>query len=152
MRSGGFSVADLDIGGGFGLGGDGAGNFAAAMLFIQASTNTLDVASALNSSPWTAQSFGSDPEKAKACMHYVYQSMGLSAFYCFSAAFIARSWWPIFGYSIAAGYMFYLYTDALNKAQKTGSTSWDSKSSAGSAAAPTTRGYPRGVDYNRIVG
>jgi hypothetical protein len=136
-------MADLDIGGGFGIGG--AGNFAGAMLFIQASTNTLDVASALNSSPWTAQSFGGDPEKRKACMHYVYQSMGLSAFYCLSAAVIAKSWWPILGYVIAAGYMFYLYTDALSKAQKTGSTSW---SDSGTPAS----GQQNGFSSPRIIG
>lgn len=115
----------VEIGAGFGTGSLGAADVGAALLFIQASTNTMDVASALNSSPWTAQSFGADPEKRKACMEYVNHSMGISGFYCLSAGVIAKSWWPVIGWAIAAGYMYWLYTRALKRAQESGSTSWD---------------------------
>ena len=45
-------MADLDVGSGFGLGSD-AARIGAAILFLQASTNAMDVFSAVNSSPWT---------------------------------------------------------------------------------------------------
>lgn len=119
-----------------GFGSD-AARVASAILFIQASTNAMDVYSALNSSPWTAQSFGADPEKRKACMEYVYHSLGVTAFYSFAAAALAKSWWPIVGWSIASGYMYYLYTRALARAQDSGSTSWgDSGASNGNGPKP----------------
>lgn len=96
-----------------------------ALLFIQASTNALDVYSALNSSPWTAQSFGADPEKRAACMEYVHHSIGVTAFYAIAAAAIAKNPWPIIGMVIADGYMYWLYKRALDRAQESGSTSWD---------------------------
>ena len=106
-----------------------------ALLFIQASTNALDVYSALNSSPWTAQSFGADPEKRKACMEYVHHSIGVTAFYAIAAAAIARNPWPIIGMAIADAYMYWLYSRALNRAQASGSTSW------GDSGSPQGAGY-----------
>lgn len=106
--------------------GDDAKRVASAILFIQASTNALDVYSALNSSPWTAQSFGADPEKRKACMEYVYHSIGVTSFYAIAAAALAKNIWPIIGMAIADTYMFWLYRRALNRASMAGSVSWDS--------------------------
>lgn len=106
-----------------------------ALLFIQASTNALDVYSALNSSPWTAQSFGADPEKRRACMEYVHHSIGVTAFYAIAAAAIARNPWPIIGMVIADGYMYWLYKRALDRAQESGSTSWDDPGKAGGGDA-----------------
>lgn len=97
---------------------------ASAILFIQASTNALDVYSALNSSPWTAQSFGADPEKRKACMEYVHHSIGVTAFYAIAAAALAKNVWPIIGMTIADVYMYWLYKRALDRADAAGSTSW----------------------------
>lgn len=111
---------DLELG----LGSD-AARVASAILFIQASTNAMDVYSALNSSPWTAQSFGADPEKRKACMEYVHHSLGVTAFYSIAAAALAKNWWPIVGWAIASAYMYWLYRRALNRAQASGSTNWD---------------------------
>ncbi|HEX3561812.1 MAG TPA: hypothetical protein VHU24_03150 [Solirubrobacterales bacterium] len=101
-----------------------------ALLFIQASTNALDVYSALNSSPWTAQSFGADPEKRAACMEYVHHSIGVTAFYAIAAAAIAKNPWPIIGMVIADGYMYWLYKRALDRAQESGSKSWDDAGSS----------------------
>jgi hypothetical protein len=113
-------MANLD---GIGL-GDGSSRALSAILFIQASTNALDVYSALNSSPWTAQSFGADPEKRRACMEYVYHSIGVTAFYAIAAAAIAGNPWPIVGMVIADAYMYWLYTRALKRAMESGSESW----------------------------
>jgi hypothetical protein len=106
-----------------------------ALLFIQASTNALDVYSALNSSPWTAQSFGADPEKRRACMEYVYHSIGVTAFYAIAASLIAQNPWPVIGMTIADGYMYWLYKRALDRATASGSTSW------GDSGAPQSAGY-----------
>ncbi len=119
-------MASMD---GIGLGG--SDRAISAILFIQASTNALDVYSALNSSPWTAQSFGADPEKRRACMEYVYHSIGVTAFYAIAASLIAQNPWPIIGMVLADGYMYWLYTRALNRAQASGSTSW------GDSGSPT---------------
>lgn len=109
-----------------------------ALLFIQASTNALDVYSALNSSPWTAQSFGADPEKRRACMEYVHHSIGVTAFYAIAASVISRNPWPIIGMTIADAYMYWLYKRALDRAQESGSTSWGD---SGSAGGKTDAGY-----------
>lgn len=97
-----------------------------ALLFIAASTNVVDVFSAVNSSPWTAQSFGGDPEKAESCRRYVRHAMVIAGAYSVTAAWIARSWWPIVGAVAAEAYMWYLYEEALGKAAETGSTDWES--------------------------
>lgn len=114
-----------------------------ALLFIQASTNALDVYSALNSSPWTAQSFGADPEKRRACMEYVHHSIGVTAFYAIAASVIARNPWPIIGMTIADAYMYWLYKRALDRAQDSGSTSWDDpgKSQGGGDAGYSQQSY-----------
>lgn len=95
-----------------------------ALLFIGASTNALDVYSALNSSPWTAESFGGDPEKAEACKEYVFHSMGVTGFYAIVGALIARNVWPVVGAVLANGYMYWLYDRALTRASERGSTGW----------------------------
>lgn len=121
-------MPDLELG----LGSD-AARVASAILFIQASTNAMDVYSALNSSPWTAQSFGADPEKRKACMEYVHHSLFVTAFYSGAAALLAKNWWPVVGWALASSYMYWLYKRALDRAQCSGSTDW---SDSGSRAAP----------------
>lgn len=107
------------------LGGNASSRALGAILFISASTNAMDVYSALNSSPWTAESFGGDPQKAAACREYVYHSLAVTAFYAIGAAAIARNWWPIAGWGIAAAYMYWLYERALTRATARQSTSWN---------------------------
>lgn len=116
-----------------GLGLGGSDRAISAILFIQASTNALDVYSALNSSPWTAQSFGADPEKRRACMEYVYHSIGVTAFYAIAASLIARNPWPIIGMVIADAYMYWLYSRALSRAQDSGSTDWGDSGAPGAS-------------------
>jgi hypothetical protein len=142
-------MADIELG----LGSD-AARAVSAILFIQASTNAMDVYSALNSSPWTAQSFGADPEKRKACMEYVHHSLGVTLFYSASATVLARNWWPMIGWSLASGYMYWLYQRALKRAQDSGSTSWDGKGSSNGdastqaqAPAQNGNGVPAGGSY-----
>lgn len=105
-------------------GGSDGGRALSAILFVQSSTNSLDVFSALNSSPWTAQSFGADPEKRAACLEYVHHSLAVTLFYNASAAVLARSWWPMIGWAIASAYMYWLYVRALNRAVESDSHGW----------------------------
>jgi|SRR5215831_4979576 len=111
------------------FGGAGDGRVASALLFIGAGTNALDVYSALNSSPWTAQSFGGDPEKRKACMEYVNHSIVVTGFFAAVAALIAHNPWPIFGAVIANIYMYWLYRRALGRAVASGSQNWNDSGS-----------------------
>jgi hypothetical protein len=104
--------------------GDGSKRALSAILFISASTNAMDVYSALNSSPWTAESFGGDPRKAAACREYVYHSIAVTSLYALAAAFIARNIWPLIGQVIATAYMWWLYDRALKRAVVNQSTGW----------------------------
>jgi hypothetical protein len=116
-------LADLDVGSGFGLGSD-AARVGAAILFLQASTNAMDVFSAVNSSPWTAENFGGDPTKSASVQEYVWHGVGLTVFYVVGASVLAKSAWPIIGGGITLGYMYWLYSRALNRGQARGSVSW----------------------------
>jgi len=102
----------------------GRGNVVGAILFLQAGTNVFDVYSALNSSPWTSENFGADPQKARSCREYVYHSMAWTSFYCGLAAWISKSWWPVVGLVVANGYMWWLYERALARGAVTGTRGW----------------------------
>lgn len=117
------------------LGGD-AARVGSAILFLQASTNALDVFSALNSSPWTAESFAGDKQKADACREYVRHSVAVTSFYAVAAALLARNVWPIVGTALALAYMIWLYNRALARGLANNSHSWDTGSS--SASSPNT--------------
>lgn len=99
-------------------------NAVAAILFLQAGTNVMDVYSALNSSPWTSENFGADAQKAKSCMEYVLHSVAWTSFYCGVAALLAHSWWPVFGMVLANVYMYWLYKRALARGATAGSKGW----------------------------
>jgi hypothetical protein len=116
-------MADLDVGSGFGLGSD-AARVGAAILFLQASTNAMDVFSAVNSSPWTAENFGGDPMKSDSVREYVWHGVGLTVFYVVGASVLARSAWPLIGGGITLAYMYFLYSRALRRGAERGSRSW----------------------------
>lgn len=122
-------MASLDLG----L-GDESSRTLSALLLINSATNAMDVFSALNSSPWTAQSFGADPEKRKACMEYVYHSLAVTSAYAIGGAVLARNWWPIIGWAGASVYMYWLYHRALERAMASGSTSWGDPGAGGGSS------------------
>lgn len=102
-------------------------NSAAAILFMQAGMYTMDAMSTLNSSPWTSENFGADPEKAASAREYVAHALGVGLVYCGVAALIADSWWPVAGAAANAAYLLWIYERALNRAQKSGSSGWSGK-------------------------
>lgn len=141
-------MADLDIGSGFSLGGD-AARVAAALLFLQASTNAMDVFSAVNSSPWTAENFGGDPAKNDSVREYVWHGVGLTVFYIVGASVLAKSPWPIVGGGITLAYMYWLYDRGLKRGAQRHSTDWntDSDTSTDSSPQPATTNGNGQVSY-----
>lgn len=129
-------MADLDVGSGFGLGSD-AARIGAAILFLQASTNAMDVFSAVNSSPWTAENFGGDTTKNASVREYVWHGVGLTVFYVVGASVLAQSPWPIIGGGITLAYMYWLYTRALKRGADRQSQDW---TTATPATTTTTNG------------
>ena len=126
-------MPEASIGTGFELGG-GAARIGAAILFLQASTNAMDVFSAVNSSPWTAENFGGDAVKSAAVHEYVWHGVGLTVFYIVGASVLARSAWPIIGGGITLGYMYWLYSRALSRGEARQSTGWTAPPPAAPAA------------------
>ena len=100
------------------------GNPGNAIMFMSGGTLAMDVYSAVNSSPWTAESFGGDPNKANSCREYVMHAVTITALYGIGGALIARSIWPIVGSFLASVYMYWLYTRALGRAVNNQSTTW----------------------------
>lgn len=108
---------------------DSAGrNELAAILFLQASMNTLDAYSTLNSSPWTAESFGADERRAKALKEYVAHAVAYSMLYAVAAAILARgpkATGAILGGAIVTNaYLVFLYTRASKRGRAAGSKEW----------------------------
>jgi len=114
---------------------DSAGrNELAAILFLQASMNTLDAYSTLNSSPWTAESFGADERRSKALKEYVAHAVAYSMLYAAAAAILARgrkATWAIFGGAIVTNlYLVWLYMRASQRGRAAGSRNWANQESA----------------------
>lgn len=103
-------------------------NVAAALLFMAAGTNAYDAYSAVNSSPWTAETVGGDEKKAQSMREYVYHAVIITAVYALGGAVIAKNWWPIIGGAFAGVYMFWLYQRALKRGFDEGSD-WNSSRS-----------------------
>lgn len=96
----------------------------AAVLFMQAGMYAMDSMSTLNSSPWTSENFGADPEKAKSGREYVMHSIAVSSVFCVTSAVIAKSWWPILGGLATDLYLWWIYDRALKRGAAAGSAGW----------------------------
>jgi len=97
---------------------------AAGVLFLVAVDASLNAYSSINSSPWTSENFGADPERAATCRKYVLLADGASLALGALGAGIAGNLWPLFGAVVVVVFMHYLYTRALKKAQESGSDGW----------------------------
>lgn len=100
-------------------------NATAALLFMQAGMYSLDAFSAVNSSPWTAETVGGDEKKAASMREYMYHAAMITSVFSIGGAMIAESWWPIIGGFTALAYMLFLYQRALKRGFDEGST-WKS--------------------------
>lgn len=102
-----------------------------AVLFLNGYYEFFNLAGAFNSSPWTAESFGGDPAKAKSARKYVRKTVVRGVAVSYAGAVISGMWWPLIGTAIAAVDMWWTYEQALNTAEKTGSVGWASSSGTG---------------------
>jgi hypothetical protein len=115
-------VADLDLEALTGL-VDGAKRGLGAVLFLQASTNAMDVYSAVNSSPWTAETVtGGDAVKEASlkryCTHAIVNTLLMNG----AAAYLAGpqlAIFPIAGAGLETAYMTWLYWDAVKRGRAT---------------------------------
>lgn len=99
----------------------------AAILFMTSSMNTLDVYSTLNSSPWTAESFGADARRAAALREYVTHAAVYSIGYAIAAAVLAGGGtgkWIIAAAVITNSYLVWLYTRASLRGRRAGTEGW----------------------------
>jgi hypothetical protein len=110
-----------------------------ALLFLTAGMTTFDAFSTLNSSPWTAESFGADPRRAAALREYVRHAIGFSMFYAVLSALIANSTAPLWGAGAANVYLWWLYRRAEDRAVAANANGW----ADGTGAAPPATQYGR---------
>lgn len=97
---------------------------AAAGIFLMALAEAFNVYGALNSSPWTAENFGADPEKARSCRRYVLQADIVNIALGIGTSIIAESPAPFLGILIISVYMHYCYERALRKGKAADSKGW----------------------------
>ena len=93
-------------------------------LFLMALAEAFNVYGALNSSPWTAENFGADPEKARSCRHYVLRADAVNLALGIGTSLITKSPWPLLGIGAITIYMHLMYEKALRKGARAGSTGW----------------------------
>jgi hypothetical protein len=99
---------------------------AGAGLFLMAVGEAFNVYGAMNSSPWTAENFGADPEKARSCRQYVIQADIANVGLGIGASLVAKAPWPLLGILAITVYMHLMYERALRRGAAAGSTQWAS--------------------------
>jgi hypothetical protein len=95
-----------------------------ALLFLTSAMTTFDAYSTLNSSPWTAENFGADPEKVKSLREYVIHAIAFSMFYAVVSSVMAESPLPFIGALSSNVYLSYLYYRASQRGKVAGSSNW----------------------------
>ncbi len=95
-----------------------------AGIFLMALAEAFNVYGALNSSPWTAENFGADPEKAKSCRRYVLQADVVNILLGIGSSLISESVWPLLGIGAITVYMHIMYERALKKGALAGTDGW----------------------------
>lgn len=93
-------------------------------LFLMTLAEAFNVYGALNSSPWTAENFGADPEKARSCRRYVIQADAVNLALGIGTSLITESPAPFLGILVITVYMHWQYERALAKGRKAGSRGW----------------------------
>jgi hypothetical protein len=97
---------------------------ASAGIFLMALAEAFNVYGALNSSPWTAENFGADEEKARSCRRYVLQADIVNIALGIGTSLISESPWPLLGIGLITLYMHWMYEKALKKGALAGSDGW----------------------------
>lgn len=102
-----------------------------AILFLIGYYEFFNLVGALNSSPWTAESFGGDPAKNESARRYVKHAVVNGTIASGLGVIIGRKWWPLIGTTAAAVYTWWLYDKALKRAESTGSLGFQSPTGQG---------------------
>lgn len=100
------------------------GTAADAGIFLMALAEAFNVYGALNSSPWTAENFGADPEKAASCRRYVLQADLVNIALGIGTSLISETPWPLIGIGLITVYMHVMYDRALKKGAMAGTDGW----------------------------
>jgi hypothetical protein len=95
-----------------------------AGLFLLALGSGFEVLSALNSSPWTAENFGADEERAKSSMFYTYLGLGIATAIGAGASLLTQSPAPLIGVLVISALMIYIYRRAIKKGRERGNKGW----------------------------
>lgn len=108
--------------------GASGGDAVAALLFLAAINETAQWYGSLNSSPWTAESFGADDRRARALREYVAHAVVASMATALLAAFVARgktaTWAILAGAAGTNIYLVWLYARASIRGKAAGSAGW----------------------------
>jgi hypothetical protein len=100
----------------------------AAILFLGAINETMQAYGTLNSSPWTAESFGADDRRAAALKEYVAHavifSMGTAALAAWIAQGTKATWAILGGAGLVNAYLVWLYMRASKRGREAGSGDW----------------------------
>ena len=83
-----------------------------ALLFLGGVYVAMDAMSTINSSPWTHETFGTDPKKAESQQWYVRQAMISSLALSGASSVIGHTPVPFFGTLVADAYLWWLYRRA----------------------------------------
>lgn len=108
---------------------------AGGALFLMALAEAFNVYGAMNSSPWTAENFGADAEKAASCRRYVLQADVVNIALGIGTSIIAESPAPLLGILAITVYMHIMYDRALKKGAAAGSDGWVKEKSGAVATA-----------------
>lgn len=114
-----------------GLRAAGPGAAAAATLFLLGYYEFFNLVGAFNSSPWTAESFGGDPGKNESARRYVKHAVVRGVLASGAGVVIGGMWWPLIGTTFGAVDTWLIYNQALARAEKTNSVSFQSPSGLG---------------------
>jgi hypothetical protein len=110
-----------------------AGKDSAALLWLTSGMTTFDAYSTLNSSPWTAESFGADAARAASLREYVTHAVVFSMFYAIVGSVIILkddgednrlAWYPVLGAGLANLYLVWLYMRASARGRMAGNVNW----------------------------
>lgn len=103
-------------------------NELAAILFLSAINETMQAYGTLNSSPWTAESFGADDRRAAALKEYVTHAVVFSLLTGGGAAWIAhgaKATYAILGGTVLVNvYLVWLYQRASRRGRDAGDAGW----------------------------
>ena len=97
----------------------------AAGLFLMSLGSAFEVLSAMNSSPWTIENVGANPERAKSAMKYTYLGLGMAGAIGAGASLLTGTIWPLIGIALVSILMIFVYRHAISCAEQQGNTGWE---------------------------